>query len=381
MLEANLYHVMLSKLYAVRKLYSTLAAQDPFLSPEPFPIAPSPPLDEARAPCHDDRCIFESNITPFTRTPSSLALQKPPSKQNKKKEGASLEKDQGRAVRKTTSTGSALNPLVQIQSMEDYQAAWHDSSDPSVTGSFPSSMADFQRTSNWYLAVNGRHPSVKTLANNATTCWLTPGNLDKAAYFGLNLLGPKRVRSVKITASVNLGNIVGRGQEDLTAESWEVWTKDVPEATRSGIDISDASIWTRRALKGTVTTTRIGDSALYEHSFVLTPGTSAYQDQGQPDSDTDDESRLGRQPEGLDDEVEEVDQILRKRALEDETYEEENTEQPGISVKGRPPRALVPVDMDDIQEGSKIEGIRFISRDRKSQPIRVCGFEIDGWVI
>ena len=378
----------------MRSLYSTLSAQDPFLSPDPFPIAPSPPLDEARAPCHDDRCIFESNITPFTRTPSSLLLQKPSSKQKKDlkppEQGVNLKKDQGRMARKSSPTiGSAFNPLIHIQSMQYYQEAWHDSSDPSIAGTFPSSMADFQRTSNWYLAVNGRHPSVKTLANNATTCWLTPGNLEKGAFFGLNLLGPKRVRSITLTASVNLGNIVGRGQEDLTAESWEVWTKDVPDA-RSGIDISEASIWTRRALKGGVSSTRIGDSALYEHSFVLTPSASAYQDLNQADSGVEEDDRLKRQADGLedDDDMEEDDQILRKRSFDDnddagseEEEEEDDSIEQDIKVKPRGPRALVPVDQEDIQEGSKIEGIRFISRDRKSQPIRVCGFDIDGWVI
>lgn len=266
--------------------------------------------------------------------------------------------------------------------MGEYQDAWHGPTDVSSTGGFPTTMADFQRSSNWYLAVNGRLPSIKTLANNATTCWLTPGNLDKGSYFGLNLLAPKRVRSIKLTASLNLGNIVARGQEDLTAESWEIWTKDVPDL-KAGIESSDVSVWTRRALRGRVISTRIGDSALYEHSLVLAPTASGYR--SIVDADAALESNVDGQLEILADiDDEEDDQILRKRALnqlsdvEDED-ESQNIEEAGSTIVK--PRALMPVDQEDIEEGTKIEGIRFISRDHKSQPVRICGFDIDGWIV
>lgn len=283
--------------------------------------------------------------------------------------------------------------------MEEYEAAWHDTSDPAFAGTFPASILDFQRSSNWYLAVNGRHPSPKTIAHNTTTCWLTPGALNKGSYFGLNLLSPKRVQNIKIVASSNLGNVVGKGQEDLTAESWEVWTKDVPADLEADADLAP-STWSRRAIRGKVKSMRIGESTLYEHSFTLSPNAAAYQPvkNGNPDF----EEEGGRGTSGEDEEEEEgVDQVLRKRAFNDgdgeaeaeaggagtsrQEIEVEQTERDLSTTSKTPqakaPRALQPMDLDDIQKGTRIEGIRFISRDRKSQPVRICGFDLDGWAI
>lgn len=268
-------------------------------------------------------------------------------------------------------SNSAFDPYTHIRSIEEYQAAWHDASESATAGDFPTSVTDFQKTSNWYLAVNGRHPSLKTLQNNSTSCWITPSSIGKGSYFGLNLLGSRLVRNIKVIGSANLGNLVGRGQEDLTAESWEVWTKQDDEEDLTSDDDEAKSGWSRRALRNKVSSVRIGDSSLYVHSFAL---AAASQD---GDGATD-EQRLVRQPIE-EDEDEEDGQILRKRELvveePDQVIEAEGED------KTQAPRSFETVDVSALSDSEATVGVRFISRDRKSQPIKVCGFDIDGWIV
>lgn len=369
-------------LHAVRSLFSTLSARDPFLSPDPFPIAPSPSLDPGRAPCHDDRCIFETNISPFTRAPSDLVFhQRTPAISKKAKLGkkdAVSPNQEARSVRKPTS--SVFNPFTHIGSIDDYRASWHDLSDSTIVGGFPTSAGEFQRTSNWYLAVNGRHPSLKTLQNNSTSCWLTPGSIDKGAFFGLSFLGPRPAHNVKMIGSANLGNIVGRGQEDLTAESWEVWTKQDEGDRKDREPREEKSEWSRRALKGKVLSTRIGDSSLYVHSFALAP-LVATQSPLQASNDKYVEARSNSDIAEQDEQSEVADQILRKREMPLREKELHDTIADDIYDRSKDPLPLESTDMSGLPGAAPLTGIRFISRDRKSQPVRFCGFDIDGWIV
>lgn len=191
------------------------------------------------------------------------------------------------------------------------------------------------------------------------------------------------MRSIKIIGSANLGNIVGRGQEDLTAESWEVWTKQDEIDQETDLNAGKAKgDWSRRALSGKVESVKIGDSTLYTHTFALAPAAS-YESVTQPgtgevDEDTTRSNRLN--PEENEDESDGDDQILRKRAPGTVEADEDIPEN-GEGFGSKTPRALEPMDVEALLANEPITGIRFISRDRKSQPIRFCGFDIDGWVI
>lgn len=296
------------------------------------------------------------------------------------KKGA-LSPDQTTPARKAISS-SAFNPFTHIESMEDYRAAWHDSGDSATAGAFPASIIDFQRQSNWYLAVNGRHPSVKTLQNDSTSCWITPASIDKGSFFGLNFLGSKPVHIVKVIGSANLGNIVGKGQEDLTAESWEVWTKqDDDEDTLDSDTREDKNEWSRRALRGKVISVRIGDSPLYVHSIALAPLVNYHTSVPAGNRENVHGQSSGQTVENGD-ESEEDEQILRKRDLHiEEAESDEATHDETNDDREKPLRALEPTDTSILSEAAPVTGIRFISRDRKSQPVKFCGFDIDGWIV
>lgn len=377
---------------AIRELHSALKAQDPFVSPDPFPIAPAPISDDTKAPCHDDKCVFSSNLSPFGRSISSLRFHKSSTLLGSlDKKGKAVGVDAGvnaldKAVGRTSSSTrkgvSTFDPFVDIDSLDDYFAAWHNS--PAGTPgnpqsaqtqqedvAFPPTLTEFQRQSNWYLAVNGRHPTAKTLATNATSCWTTPSNIDKNTFFGLQFLKARPVRTITLFGSHNLGNIVGKGLEDLTAESWEIWTHG-----QLASPFKPPTDWTRRALDGKVQSSSIGDSNLYAHHFSLTSIAGWESEQKSELSNDDlngsgnqDGSAAGRDPIVEGDSTDE--QVLRKRQIFDEAdgAAQEASDSGGIT-KGT-----------EVAEMPEIQGIRIVSRDRKGQAVRICGFDIDGWIV
>jgi hypothetical protein len=166
----------------------------------------------------------------------------------------------------------------------------------------------------------------------------------KADYFGLHFL-----KAIDLAAEVDitvigsrlLGNLVGAGEEDLTAESWEVWTRDGTVAASSA---SEESEWTRRRLPGPVKSQKIGEGPYWRHTFQLVPisndDTLLATDEEEADGVADD----GDGDAGV---------FKQKRQL---------------------PSSSAP-------EQQKVGSIKLVSRDRKSQRIRVCGWQIDDWVI
>ncbi|GAA5957495.1 hypothetical protein JCM10213_003904 [Rhodosporidiobolus nylandii] len=56
---------------AIRTLHSVLSLASPALTPHPFPLSSSPPESLTRAPCANDGCLFFTSLTPFP-DPSSL---------------------------------------------------------------------------------------------------------------------------------------------------------------------------------------------------------------------------------------------------------------------------------------------------------------------
>lgn len=342
-------------MHALRLLYGVLKAQDPFLSPDPFPLAPSPPPSDTRAPSHDDRAVFITNLTPFRVQAGELSFSG---------SGALF----GKAARSASSDAGGFNPEKSISSLDDYIAAWRDRASAIQAQAqdgfivFPASKEEFKFGLSWYAAVNGRHPDPSsTLANS--TCWLTPSSPVKGDYFGLNFLQPISLegKSVTLTGSKLLGNLVGAGEEDLTAESWEVWTKAGSiggQRSRNGAsgaeEASRETDWIRRKLQKPIDSQKIGEGPFWRHTFTLSPLPL---ESGSLSADeTEDGALEGDEHNNLDDDGGLFKVRARKRQLES-------------SSAGTP------------DSGREVGSIKLVSRDRKSQRVRVCGWQIGDWVI
>jgi hypothetical protein len=71
----------------------------------------------------------------------------------------------------------------------------------------------------------------------------------------------------------------------------------------------------------------------------------------------------------------EPDQVLKKRALPEETV-----------AKGEEAAAVEKRQVMDVEQGQQeveytVRAVRLKSRDRKGTSVKICGFEIDGWII
>jgi hypothetical protein len=207
------------------------------LSPEPFPISPSPPKTFYRTTTHDDRALFISNLDAFSKSPSQLVYNArteavlPVAEKrgwfNQKPKKEPLKSSVKSKSSPLMAAKKAFNPFLSIESIDEYERLWHEQATDS--SALPTSFEEFKSFGNPYLAVNGRHPSHVLLKGDADlngTCWTTPTAPLKDDYFGLWFLGDegRNIKKMSIFGFQNLKNIVGRGEEDLTAESWEIWT-------------------------------------------------------------------------------------------------------------------------------------------------------------
>lgn len=331
-----------SVLHAVRLLSDVLKAQDPFLSPDPFPLAPSPPTSDARAPSHDDRAIFTTNLTPFKVQAGGLSFG-----------GKASTSQSGRRSGSGRADVAGFDPSTSVGSLDEYLLAWHDHAAAlhaeDSTTVFPSTKDEFKFSLSWYAAVNGRHPTASSTLANAT-CWSSPSSPIKGDYFGLDFLRPQDLSEMTVVGSRLLGNLVGAGEEDLTAESWEVWSR--PDSLVGAESSSTEEVeWIRRRLAGPVVSTKLGEGPFWRHTFQLAPLAIGDAIGGTLGAEFGEEDGAG-----------------------------DDADAGVFKVKPRQKRAagLGSTSADGTQ---KVGGIKFISRDRKSQRIRVCGWQIGEWVL
>lgn len=316
------------QLSSLRELYSIRTSQDPFLSPDPFPL--SPPSNENlhfHSPTHDDRAIMITNMDPFSRSPGDLILPATASTIDDSR-GAGFSQGWLPKVWAKTGTGKSDNeperaripivegspvsgkhfdPYTSVRSMDDYEALWTDANDtpPDADGStptkssarrrgiFPPDARTYSRKLSPFLAVNGKHPNWAMHNEGAgkksesSKCWHTPRNPVKGDFAGLLLLEPRDLRQVRILGSASFSNLVGLGEEDLTAESWEIWTLpydevDGPEtASSSSARASGQAIsasfnaaddrWVRRGFTDHAVSVPIGSTGYFEVTVTLTP--------------------------------------------------------------------------------------------------------------
>lgn len=428
-------------LAAVQSLYDVLKAQDPFLSPEPFPLArPTAPVDSNHlpllAPSHDDRAIFISNMHAFEKQPSALPfrLLRDDRKARlargldsvalgghggllarifgKKQVLSTLEQAAGNQVPLAGDTH--FDPYL-LESMGEYEALWHNNAPSSSSSAFwsdadmdkasifPPTLEDWKLSLSPYRAVNGRLPVVEegdadgraVGAKVNATCWTSPLAPTKGDFFGLYFTLPRHILGqVTVYGSEIFGNIVGANQEDLTAESWDVETLAATAANQHDLDTERAEpMWIKRTLENVPTIKRLSEGAQYWRvSFTLQPLRT---------EDAADMQLLAEEPE----------RKLQDTILRDETTEtgDEEGDQVMRIRKRSPPverDAHSPIDDDDdddhimtpirqndnrriatpfgspdaIGNSAKtdaIRAIRFTSRDRKGSRIKVCGWIID----
>ena len=181
-----------------------------------------------------------------------------PSRYNAHKRDNKLENKSVKAPGQGLRSQFYFDPFETISSIEEYETFWHVAADltnplatnavtstHSMDSGFPSSLEECKYSSNPYLAVNGRHPSPLHADNGNGTCWLTPVAPLKDDHFGLRFFMPRDVKQVGMVGSKILGNIIGEGEEDLTAESWEVWTLNGDSVENL---IANEEVWVSRML-------------------------------------------------------------------------------------------------------------------------------------
>lgn len=445
-------HLSTLQLAAIRALYTVLSLRDPYLSPVPFSIAspPAQPLSQDfRAPTHDDRGLFITNMSPFKSKPDELSF--PVRRRGAGAQHNNQERDDdaqgllarllGRAHRDrlaeaapSASAGtrrplgqaeqSCFDPYSSISSIEEYESLWHinradsleakDGRDVKsknrptqpqtpVDASFPASLASFVSTTNWYNSVNGQHPqnalASSLMAGNVahasnSTCWSSPSPPLKGDYFGLRFIAPLQVEEVGMYGSRALGNIVGQGEEDLTAESWEVYTL-APHLP------GEREVWTRRRLQSPAIKNPAPDigGAHWHIQFFLEPlSWATSSSRRNADESASDDLNGDTAPNVLrkrtvpqeEDQGERGVQQHRLAAIQEQgaridLVKDGQEESEGLLGKRQHPAdGLLGLPADgtestnlNLDPPDHILGIKLVSRDRKGQTVRVCGWEIE----
>ena len=393
---------------AVRSLYDVLATQDPYVSPDPFPLAPSPPPTDIRATSHDDRCLFITSMSPFTKRAKELAYSAAADRARTPAAaqpggGGFLARLFGRSRAADTAIVAAeprvassrkaglFDPWTSVGNIAEYEQLWQapdpveeDSAPRSDIVRFPATKEDFKYSLSWYPAVNGWHPSSGAGAAANATCWTTPSPPLKDDYFGLRFIEPLELddeTELYVLGSKVLGNIVGLGEQDYTAESWEVWTQAASSPSSSENRFA-AGPWTRRKLVKPVQSARFGDSIYWKHAFQISSDTSVA-------ASTEEEE----EEEAAEGNIEEA-KVLKKRAMPDSDEDGSDDEGDALEVNeqrivkrsvvaNRRKAVLVGEAARPVQnrENARIRALKLVSRDRKNQRIRVCGWQIDDWII
>lgn len=186
--------------------------------------------------------MFITNLDAFARTAATLEMPKTYHPTRHKLKQQNILNKRPETVGQARSGKSRFDPFSSISAIEEYDELWHvsqtssssllsTSSSASTSSNlqdsalnFPPTLEEFKYNTNPYLAVSGRLPLASDSMNGNGTCWTSPSVPLINDYIGLRFYQARDVRVISIIGSKMLGNIVGQGEEDLTAESWEVWT-------------------------------------------------------------------------------------------------------------------------------------------------------------
>lgn len=137
------------QLDAVRKLYDILLVKDPYLCPDPFPLAAPPPESHTRAPCANDGCLFSTSMTPFPH-PSILSYPSAPPPR------PWWSPTRGKKPPVTMADVEHKFDPWKVASVREYEDKW-----AGVPGGWPSDKWWTEKGS-WHLAVDGK---------GHLTCW------------------------------------------------------------------------------------------------------------------------------------------------------------------------------------------------------------------
>ena len=197
----------------MRLLFDIISAKDPFLSPDPFPIAPVAPAHDAHAACANDRCLFLTNLSPFP-SPADLSFPAPiPPKRSIR------DTFRWRSRRHAHQPPAGFNPHA-IQHIREHEARFDALADAARgLNRFPP-VEWFVERGSWHLAVDG-------VPEHCWDSWFPPASGD---YFGLHLVTPRTVGRIEVVGSADLAQLVsadqGIGATGSTAGAWEIWTLD-----------------------------------------------------------------------------------------------------------------------------------------------------------
>ena len=137
------------QLDALRKLHDILAISSPSLVPHPFPSRSPSPESHLRAPCHNDRCLFSTSLTPFPH-PSTLVHPSLPLARSFLSRIIPFVKIPASLI----ITDGRLDPW-RIGSVKEVEKRWNE-----IEGGWPEDKWWIEKGS-WHLAVDGKRE----------TCW------------------------------------------------------------------------------------------------------------------------------------------------------------------------------------------------------------------
>ncbi|GAA6028204.1 hypothetical protein JCM8097_006914 [Rhodosporidiobolus ruineniae] len=118
---------------AVSTLHHILTLASPSLSPHPFPLAPPPPESLTRAPCANDGCLFVTSLSPFP-DPSALRASyavEPAGRDARRKGffGAFFPSRHGKSAKRAEGNGAALpsrfDPTAPGWTVQEHEARFN----------------------------------------------------------------------------------------------------------------------------------------------------------------------------------------------------------------------------------------------------------------
>lgn len=377
------------------------------------------------AASHDDKAVFISNLAAFGRKPSELPFHLLSSRPQTLSRAEDARhgflyrmlhgNEKARQPNQPASSRllggyTSFNPLL-LDNLRTYKDLWH--STPASTDStvfwdaevadhlgpeelFPPTLSDWKTSLSPYRAVNGRIPLTvnETLSDGRirssidATCWTSPIPPVTDSYFGLRFLIPRPVKSVILFASADLVNVVSADEEDLTAESWDIETLyqsdyEYLQSSPSAVATADSSVgWIKRSFLDFDFEQLAADSPYWEIRMTLATSSPLDPSRKTGDSIQDDRWLYDEAQYGEFDDGDDTDpNHIRKRAVRNEAFDAKLRPQDDAEQDARGSRISLEQAHKARKSSDPIVAIRFRSRDRKSSRIRICGWNIDGWVL
>lgn len=236
------------QLHAVRALHTVLSSA-PHLVPAVFPTTQPPPESHLRAPCANDGCLFSTSMTPFP-PPEALDYESDSSTSGGLVGRIWRSAFGGRRRSNSDAASEVRFDPFNINHIHEHEARWNEVAD---RGQGQSRQAQLQhktewkwpsddwwtRNGSWHLAVDGkgietcweswRGESESTcLGRRRTKSLLTRARHsapDADDHFGLTLVAPRFVRTIKIIGSPDLAEILAwEHAREGGDESWQLFT-------------------------------------------------------------------------------------------------------------------------------------------------------------